>query len=138
MDNTESTSGAKREALSLMYLRQLPLEAMIAAATSFEYGANKYSSRNWEKGLPWQQLIDSLRRHLDDFERGMDYDNGEDGSDLPQVCMIMASAMMLTTSYLREIGEDDRLPAPLNSQDSKSIAKRAQIWLEDSRLNKTF
>lgn len=103
--------GAERESLGIPYTRYIPIEAIAAASASFEYGAKKYSARNWEKGLPWQQMIDSLKRHIEDFERGRDYDDGENGSDLHQVCMIMASAMMLSASVLRGIGQDDRLPA---------------------------
>lgn len=109
--NPATKTGAVREALGIPYTRHIPLEAVAAAAASLEYGAKKYSDRNWEKGLPWQQMIDSLKRHIEDFERGRDYDDGEDGSDLHQVCMIMASAMILSASVIRGIGVDDRLPA---------------------------
>ena len=126
-----STTGAVREALGVPYTRQLPLEALAAAAASFEYGAQKYADRNWEKGLPWQQMIDSLKRHLEDFERGKDYDDAEDGSGLHQVCMIMASAMMLTTSVIREIGEDDRLVSPdEQAMTAKECAKYIKHQLE--------
>lgn len=105
-----AASGAMRAALGVPYLKQVPLEAIGAGAAALEYGARKYDNRNWEKGLPWQQMIDSLKRHIDDFERRRDYDDGDDGSGMHQVCMIMASAMMLTASVVRGIGEDDRLP----------------------------
>ena len=124
-------SGPTREALGLPYLRHLPLEALAAAAASFEYGANKYEARNWEKapGLPYQQMIDSLRRHLDDFERGVEVDE----SGLHQTCMIMASAMMLCASVVRGIGIDDRtklLP------DSKAMsAKDCAKWIESQLKN---
>lgn len=132
-----SEFGAMREALGVPYFRQLPLEALAAAATSLEYGAQKYEHRNWEKGLPWQQMIDSLKRHIDDFERGHDYDDGDDGSDLHQVCMIMASAMMLSTSVMRGIGRDDRMPAPAeNAMTAKECAKWINDQLSNSRLNK--
>lgn len=129
---TPVKSSAIREGLGLPYLRHIPLEALAAAAASFEYGAKKYSDRNWEKGLPWQQLIDSLMRHVQDFERGKDYDNGENGSDLHQVCMIMASAMMLTTSVMRNIGTDDRLP-PVD--DRAFTAKECAHWIETQLKN---
>jgi len=122
-----ASTGALREALGVPYFRQGPLEAVAAGATSLEYGAIKYAHRNWEKGLPWQQMIDSLRRHLDDFERRIDYDDGVDGSGLHQVCMIMASAMMLSSSVIRHIGEDDRLPK-LN--DDAYSAKECAKWMK--------
>jgi Domain of unknown function (DUF5664) len=129
-----SASGAVREALGIPYTRHIPLEAVAAAAASLEYGAKKYADRNWEKGLPWQQMIDSLKRHIEDFERGHDYDDGEDGSDLHQVCMIMASAMMLTASVIRGIGVDDRLPAvDQNALTAKQCAKWVQAQLENAR-----
>lgn len=125
-DATET--GAMREALGVPYLRQVPLEAIAAGATALEYGANKYAPRNWEKGLPWQQMIDSLKRHIDDFERGHDYDDGENGSNLHQICMIMASAMMLGASVVRGIGEDDRLPKPAGSA---LTAKECAKWMRN-------
>ena len=128
----ESKTGAQREALGKQYFRQVPLEAVAAAAAAFEYGAEKYDYRNWEKGLPWQQMIDSLSRHVHDFERGEEFDNGPDGSGLPQVSMIMASAMMLCSSVMRGVGEDDRMPPP--SKDAFS-PKEATNWIHTSLKN---
>jgi hypothetical protein len=122
-----SKTGAMREALGVPYFRQVPLEAIAAGATSLEYGAVKYAHRNWEKGLPWQQMIDSLKRHIDDFERRHDYDDGENGSGLHQVCMIMASAMMLSASVIRGIGEDDRMSKP---DDKTMTAKDCSKWMK--------
>jgi hypothetical protein len=123
----QTDTGAVREGIGIPYFRQLPLEALAAAAASFEYGAQKYSNRNWEKGLPWQQMIDSLRRHLDDFERGHNLDDGPNGSGLHQVCMIMASAMMLSASVIRGIGEDDRIP---EVNDRALTAKACAYWIK--------
>jgi hypothetical protein len=123
-----SKTGAMRAALGMNYFRQVPLEAIGAGAAALEYGAMKYENRNWEKGLPWQQMIDSLKRHVDDFERGHNFDDGEDGSGMHQVCMIMASAMMLSASVIRGIGEDDRLPP---TADEALTAKEVTFWIKD-------
>jgi hypothetical protein len=132
-----SKTGAMREALGVPYFRQLPLEALAAGATALEYGAMKYAPRNWEKGLPWQQMIDSLKRHIDDFERKHDYDDGEDGSGLHQICMIMASAMMLSASVIRNIGEDDRIRMPLgDALTAKECAKWMKQQLENVKERK--
>jgi len=122
-----SETGAMREALGVPYFRQVPLEAISAGAAALEYGARKYDHRNWEKGLPWQQMIDSLKRHIDDFERGHNDDNGSDGSGLPQVCMIMASAMMLSASVIRGIGNDDRMP---QIGEEAFTAKECAKWMK--------
>jgi hypothetical protein len=130
-----ASTGALREALGVPYFRQVPLEAIAAGATSLEYGATKYAHRNWEKGLPWQQMIDSLRRHLDDFERRQDFDDGKDGSGLHQVCMIMASAMMLSASVIRGVGEDDRMPPPdSNALSAKECAKWMKTQLDGRNM----
>ena len=121
-----SSTGAVRAALNTAYLRQVPLEALAAGAASLEYGAKKYVDRNWEKGLPWQQLIYSLRRHLDDFERGHDFDDGPGGSGLHHVASIMANAMMLSASVIRGIGEDNRLIAV---DDNALRAKEVAEWI---------
>ena len=123
-----SESGAEREALGVPYMKQLPLEVLAAGAAALEYGAQKYADRNWEKGLPWQQMIDSLKRHIDDFERGRDYDNGSDGSGMHHVCMIMAGAFMLSSSVIRGIGKDDRMPSVVGGAfTSKQSAK----WIQE-------
>ena len=127
-DFGEATSGALREALGVPYMRQLPLEGLAAGAAALEYGAMKYADRNWEKGLPWQQMIDSLKRHIDDFERRKDFDDGPTGSGLPHVCMIMAGALMLSSSVIRRIGEDDRMPeTAATALDAKTCAK----WINE-------
>jgi hypothetical protein len=129
----KSETGAMREAIGVPYFRQLPLEALAAGAAALEYGAKKYDNRNWEKGLPYQQMIDSLKRHIEDFERGRDYDDAEGGSGLPHVALIMSSAIMLSASVIRGIGQDDRMP-PVNDNalTAKDCAKWIQKTLDDA------
>lgn len=127
-------TGARREALGVPYMRTVPLEAMAAGAAALEYGIEKYDARNWEKGLPWQQMVDSLKRHVDAFERRKDFDDDKGGSGLPQVCMIMASAMMLCASVIRGVGEDDRLvEPPSDAMDSKEVALWIKKALDDAK-----
>ena len=38
----------------------------------YELGSQKYSDRNWEKGMPFSRYIDSAKRHLDKFIMGME------------------------------------------------------------------
>ena len=42
----------------------MPPRAERELALHFQYGAQRYSDRNWEKGIPLGVFIDSLRRHL--------------------------------------------------------------------------
>ena len=127
--HSTTNTGAMREALTSPYFRQAPLEAIAAGCASLEYGAQKYADRNWEKGLPWQQMIDSLRRHLDDFERRHELDDGPNGSNLPHICAIMANAMMLSASVIRGIGEDNRM---VDLPDGALSAKECAQWMEQA------
>ncbi len=58
-----------------------------------EYGAEKYSPHNCQKGHPTTELIDSLMRHLVEYNNGKDYDE-ESGCSL--IGHIMANAMFLS------------------------------------------
>ena len=42
----------------------LPTAALMRDAAWIELGAQKYSDRNWEKGIPISRCVDSLFRHL--------------------------------------------------------------------------
>ena len=42
----------------------LPSYAIYLVARQFEEGANKYGSRNWEKGQSLSRYVDSALRHL--------------------------------------------------------------------------
>ena len=66
-------------------------EKLIEVLTS---GAQKYEPRNWEKGMPWTEVLASLKRHLAAYERGEDYDP-ESG------CFHLAHAMA-NVSFLLE------------------------------------
>ncbi len=48
----------------------LPPAAIRRLADIFERGANKYSARNWEKGLPLSRFIDSALRHTFQYLEG--------------------------------------------------------------------
>lgn len=37
----------------------------------YELGAQKYSDRNWEKGMPFSRYIDSAMRHINKYVMGM-------------------------------------------------------------------
>lgn len=62
----------------LSYLLDAPL-AMKGLASRFSLGAKKYSRDNWKLGLPTNQVIDSLLRHLIAYQNGelVDEDGGE-------------------------------------------------------------
>lgn len=48
----------------------IPGWAEFAYGWILEAGARKYDDRNWEKGMPISEYIDSARRHLDAYKMG--------------------------------------------------------------------
>lgn len=44
-------------------------------AKRYEDGAQKYAERNWEQGIPYMKLVDSMKRHLDQW---IEHEDSED------------------------------------------------------------
>lgn len=74
----------------------IPLASLRPAADVFEYGAKKYSERNWMRGQPWSVPMASMMRHLADLQAGEMIDNE---SNLPHVGHILCNAIMLAHFY---------------------------------------
>lgn len=68
-------------------------------------GAEKYAERNWELGMRWSKVTASLKRHLEAFEMGEDFDK-ETG--LLHSAHIMCNAAFLTEYYKIYPQGDDR------------------------------
>jgi len=80
----------------LSYLLDAPF-AMEGLARRFELGAKKYSRDNWKKGLPDNEVIDCLTRHL------MAYHNGEaeDADGGFHVDAILWNAVVLSEQFYK-------------------------------------
>ena len=49
----------------------LPVYAIKRVAVHFENGARKYDERNWEKGQNLCRMLDSAKRHIDEYLGGL-------------------------------------------------------------------
>lgn len=67
-------------------------------------GALKYEPHNWEKGLVWSEILDSLERHKHAWLRGETYDPETKSHHLGHVAW---NALALMTMELREVGKND-------------------------------
>jgi len=70
-ERREFTSGAVRDrAAGKPLLGLVPSWAILAYAWIMEAGARKYAARNWEKGMPISEYIESAKRHLEQYQMG--------------------------------------------------------------------
>jgi 5'(3')-deoxyribonucleotidase len=74
----------------------IPAFAQEQYARVLTEGSQKYAERNWELGMRWSKVAESLERHLVAFKRGEDYDT-ETG--LLHTAHIMCNAAFLTEYY---------------------------------------
>lgn len=59
-------------------------------------GSEKYAERNWELGMEWSKVVASLKRHIEAFEMGEDFDK-ETG--LLHMAHVMCNAAFLVEYY---------------------------------------
>lgn len=101
----EKEQGAIREDSGknqLSLISPLAIESMGKILTQ---GAIKYERHNWRKGMKWSRCIDSLKRHLLEFEKGIDTDPESKESHLGH---IMVNAMFLLEYATTHKELDDR------------------------------
>jgi hypothetical protein len=90
-------------------LTQSSQELVAAAAVVFMKNSKKYNGKyddmNWKVGTTYTELINCLRRHLAQFETGVDIDKE---SGLPHIFLVAANIQMLLHNYLHFPENDDR------------------------------
>lgn len=104
-ERREFATGAQRDrAFGKGRFDLLPVTAIFALARQLEAGAVKYSSRNWEKGMPLSVFWDSAVRHLFKFLGGL-----RDEDHLAAALFNVAGLQWTLTAI-----KEGRLPADLN------------------------
>ncbi len=92
----------------------VPGDAIIDIAKHFEKGAAVYGPRNWEKGIPLSEQLNSLERHLQQEKMGM--------TDEPHARALAWRAVCYLATKLRI--ENGLLPAELDDMPAyKSVEK---------------
>lgn len=86
----------------------LPPELLEATARALKYGAEKYSRRNWEKGLDPERLFGALQRHLWAYHKG---ERVDPESGLSHLDHAAASLAMLIATIERTSVQDERARA---------------------------
>src|SRR3990167_8572215 len=83
----------------------LPFEALRAVGDVLAYGASKYNSHNWRKGMKWSRIQDALLRHYERFSMGEERDTE---SGYLHTAHLACDALFLLAYQLLGLGEDDR------------------------------
>ncbi len=83
----------------------LDREALEQIAQVLAYGAKKYSTHNWRKGISYSRLTDAALRHLYAFNDGQDLDPE---SQLPHLAHAGCCIMFLLWMVTHRFDLDDR------------------------------
>ena len=97
-------SGTKLDAFKPR-LGLVPTPAIRVIAWVLTFGEIKYASWNWAGGFEWSRLIDSLKRHIDDFVNCKDYD---DESGFLSLANAGCCLVFLIVHQLLGLGRDNR------------------------------
>ena len=127
LENEKPTEGAKRFDTGKLRLDLISPIAMEGLARILTFGAKKYAAHNWRKGMDWSRCIGSLKRHLNEFEKGNDYDYDENCTGCQakdcqnhsgelHIDQVMCNAMFLA-EYIRTHKElDDRYKVDIKNK----------------------
>lgn len=110
-----TASGAMRASIGTKIDTDLvPFELIVAAAVGLGLGEHKYAARNFEKGLSYRSLINSIERHCKSLKDGeeIDADTG-----IPHYMLIASSTAMLVHNIMQGVVIEDRA-TPKTAQHS--------------------
>lgn len=101
-------------------------------------GAEKYAPKNWEKGMSWMSVVASLKRHLAEFEKGIDYD---EETGLLHIDHIQCNAHFLSAFYKIAQEFDDRTKSYMSDKKigldiDEVICDWVTGWREYYNINK--
>ena len=82
----------------------VPGDAILEVAKHFENGVEIYGARNWEKGIPLSEILNSLERHLQQEKMGL--------TDEPHARALAWNAMVYLATKIRI--EEGLLPKELD------------------------
>lgn len=120
----QTVTGAQRQSIGTKIDTDLvPFELVIAAAVGLGLGEFKYAARNFEKGLSYRSLINSLERHCKALKDGEEFDKD---TGIPHYMLIASSTAMLVHNIMQGKIIDDRAPPKDFNLDISELAELGQ------------
>lgn len=107
--------------------RYLPLRALEELNRVYEFGATKYAPYNWQKGMDWSIMYDSMMRHISAWWQGEDIDAESKCHHLAHAAF---GALGLIWYKQMERGKDDR-PFQLEKEARAEAFQRRQLQASD-------
>lgn len=101
-----------------------------AVALDYTFGASKYDTHNWRKGMNWSDVMNSFERHYFAWKMGEDID---EESGIPHIFLALWNVMTLADYSLTAKQYDDRMKYPpevlqfLRSQQ-KVVDQKVAEW----------
>lgn len=121
-------TGAQRQSIGTKIDTDLvPFELIVAAAVGLGLGEHKYVARNFEKGLSYRSLINSLERHCKALKDGEELDKD---TGIPHYMLIASSTAMLVHNVMQGKVIDDRAPPKECNLDISELAELGQKELK--------
>lgn len=105
-DGSQTATKFDKEKNRLELLPPLALEEIGKVMT---FGAVRYGTDNWRKGMAWRRLIGAALRHTMAFARG---ENTDPDTGICHLAHAACCILFLLNYYLTAVGEDDRVREP--------------------------
>lgn len=83
----------------------LPTIPLLKITKVYEYGAKKYGTHNWRRGMDWSRLVSATFRHLSAWNEG---EQNDPESGLPHLAHAACNLMFLLEYESKKLGNDDR------------------------------
>lgn len=126
----QAQEGGAKQTDGKLPLQLTPWLSVMEMVRVLEFGAQKYDSWNWSKGLSFMGCIASTMRHLIKFISGQDND---DESGLSHIAHAMCNCAFLLHFVKMGGGTDDR-PAALAGMMDKLSVPDAELWAKYSNV----
>jgi hypothetical protein len=102
----EKKTGGYRDDLGKVEYALLPTDALEGVARVLTWACRRndpppYPERNWEEGMAWSRVFNSLMRHAWALWRGEDFDDSPGGSGFHHADHLLCNAMFLSAYFKR-------------------------------------
>ena len=104
-DNTDVNAGGAKFDAGKIRMDLVPMDAVMAEAAVYTYGAIKYDDWNWAKGMRKGRIVAALLRHTGAYMLGEERDPE---SGLPHTWHMRCCTGMLVAGELRGVAIEDR------------------------------